>query len=236
MTVIWVLVAVGGFTLVAIMAAMYSQMRSLENLSLRPAPGTKPSQEADAWARNNGFEFIANFTSKVGSMNTLISAWQQPHSPRFFCRYIISAGHKTVVSHDLVTIFTSDMGLTTGDSRDGCLFPRPPGSYMQALTGAGLDERWQVHIEMEDFLIKTGGAQLLREPPNFEESFVDAIRKQVSFVRSVPLWPLRAAYWFFVRRYLWRNKSVKVQHEKGMIRLPNKLRGADILRPKDSCL
>ena len=94
---------------------------------------------------------------------------------------------------------------------------------MQSFSGISLDEQLARHIEMQEYLSSAGGARLSQLVKPFEEIFIESIDKQVEFVRSIPLWPLRGAYWFFIRRRLWHNKSVLQQHQRGMIKLPNEL-------------
>jgi len=55
--------------------------------------------------------------------------------------------------------------------------------------------------------------------------------QQIDYIRGISLWPFRGAYWYFIRKQLWHNKSIKNQHEKGMIKLPNQLASARQLRP-----
>ena len=85
------------------------------------------------------------------------------------------------------------------------------------------DERWHKHVEMENYLMDEGQAQLVEMDKPFEEFFIDEIHKHVKHIRSIPLWPLHGTYWFVIRRVLWHDKSIKQQHEKGMIKLPNEI-------------
>jgi len=214
------------------MALTFAQVRLMSNASLVPSSDAEPPADADQWARSNNFEFVGNFTMKFGSMDALISTWRQSDRPTFFCQYVIRSGDRAVKrAYDLVTEFAFDISLTTADTRDGFSFPRPPGSYLQSFSNMGFDDRWYEHIEMENYLIDNGHAQLVQHDKPFEKCIVDAIRKQMNYVRSLTLWPLRAAYWYFIRRRLWYNKSIKTQHENRMIKLPNELSGPGLVTP-----
>jgi hypothetical protein len=68
-----------------------------------------------------------------------------------------------------------------------------------------------------------GKVKLKAEDKEFEQAFTRAIREQVKYIKMLPLWPLRGPCWYFIRRYLWHNKSIEEQHRKGMIKLPNEL-------------
>ena len=76
---------------------------------------------------------------------------------------------------------------------------------------------------MENFLIDVGGAELVYMEIQFEKDFIDGCRKATRYVRSIPCWYLLGTYWYFVRKNLWHNKSIKTLHEKGMIKLPNEI-------------
>jgi hypothetical protein len=52
-----------------------------------------------------------------------------------------------------------------------------------------------------------------------EEAIVESTQQQMEYVRSLPLWPLRGTYWFFVRRNILANKSIEDQHQAGKIAL-----------------
>jgi hypothetical protein len=207
----------------AITIVMTAQMLSLGRAYLERASEQDPPEAEDQWARENDFRFIGNYTMNTGSIGSQISTWQRADRPTFLCRYVVTAKNAVNTACDLVTIFAADVGLTTCSSGDGQLFPRPAGSYSQSFSNIVLDEQWSRHVEMENFLMDAGGAQLVQLDVSFEDQFVSAIKKQVGYVRSLCLWPLCGPYWFFVRRRLWHNKTIEQQHARGMIKLPNEL-------------
>jgi len=177
-----------------------------------PIEGTAYAHE---WAKSNDFTFIGYFVLQ----NALIATWKHPDKATFFCQYIVQG----VCSYDFETEFDNDISLTTGSGLETQLFPQQPKHYKQSFSNITLGEQWGKHIEMRNYLIKMGQAKLVRIEGQFDEIFVESIRKQMKFIRSLRLWRFRGAYWFFVRRHLWHNKSIKEQHKKGMIKLPNEL-------------
>jgi hypothetical protein len=223
------LIAVIVFAAITIMTTV--QVLLLGRAGLERACELDPPEATDQWAGENDFRFIGNYAMKIGSTAARISTWQRTDRPTFLCQYVISAKNAANTACDLVTLFASDVGLTTCSSGNGQLYPRPAGSYSQSFSNIPLDEQWFRHVEMENFLMDAGGAQLVQLDGSFEDEFVSAIKKQVGYVRSLCLWPLRGPYWFFVRRRLWHNITIKEQHEKGMIKLPNESSGIDLLGP-----
>lgn len=234
MAAIPVIFGIAAVVLIAITVTTFVQVRLMSKPSLVPSPDKEPPPDANEWAQNNDFEFVGNFTMKVGPMNTFISAWRRYDRPTFFCQYIIRSKDSVKRAYDLVTEFAFNISLTTGDTRDSVFFPHPPGSYMQTFSNTSFDDRWYKHIEMENYLVDNGQAQLVQIDKPLEKCFVDAILEQMKFVQSIPLWPFRAPYWYFIRKSLWHNKSIKIQHEKGMINLPNELSGIELITPISS--
>jgi len=177
-----------------------------------PIEGTAYSHE---WAKSNDFTFIGYFVLQ----GALIAAWKHSDQSTFFCQYIV----QDICSYDFATEFENHISLTTGSGLETQLFPPQPKHYKQSFSNITLDEQWKRHVEMKNYLIEVGQAKLTRIDRPFNEIFTESIRKQMKFIRSLWLWRFRGAYWFFVRRHLWHNKSIKTQHEKGMIKLPNEL-------------
>ena len=212
-----------GFVYAAVTLATYTNTVRMAEVSLMLYPNAEPPQDADEWAANNDFKFIGNYIIKTGATDCLISAWKRLDRPTSFCRYVVSNKNKSKTTHDLTTIFAHHIGLTTCDTMDGNLFPAFPGSYKQSFSNISLDHLWAHHIEMENYLMDKGKAQLLERDVSFEQDFNEATQKQIKFIRSLPFWPFRGAYWYFIRRRIWHNKSIKTQHEKGMIKLPNEI-------------
>ena len=128
-------------------------------------------------------------------------------------------------SFDFVTMFDNEIMLTTNDKSDSQMLPAAPCHYLQSFSLASLDEQWNRHLQTENYLMDVGGALLVQNDRPFEDCFIDAIKKQIAFVRSLSLWPLRGTYWFFIRRKRLHNLSIQAQHDSGWVMLPNEMPG-----------
>lgn len=168
------------------------------------------------WAKENDFEFLEYYWVKVGFQKIFMAVWRRTDRPTFLCTYLMNVT-------DIVTEFAGDISLTTANSRAAQYAPKPPENYSQTFSRVTLDEQWRRHLEMENFLMDAGGAELVYAEIQFEEYFIGSVRKSLRYVRSIPYWYLLGAYWYFVRQNLWHNKSIKTQCEKGMIKLPNEI-------------
>ncbi|MHC4644709.1 MAG: hypothetical protein ACYTBJ_04355 [Planctomycetota bacterium] len=231
MEAILTIIAVAALVPIAIAMMLFAQVRLMAKAALAPSPDTDAPDHLRQWAADNDFGFVGSFKMKIGSMNAFIFAWRHSQRPTFFCQYLIRSAKAVNTAFDMVTLFDSDIMPTTASKSDGQLFPMPAGCYCQSFSNTSLDDQWYKHIETENFLIDEGGARLVQLDVTFQDSFTNTIRKQTQHIRSIPLWPCRAPYWFFVRKNLTHNKSVRLQHQKGMIKLPNELAPGDRITP-----
>jgi hypothetical protein len=77
-----------------------------------------------------------------------------------------------------------------------------------------LDELWTRHLEAEAFLLGPRKVQigpLLTAAKTTAERVEFGVRRQTAYVKTVPLYWLKAPYWFWVYRHLMRNKTVAQQ-------------------------
>jgi len=175
------------------------------------------------WAKGNGFEFLEYYLVKTGFQRLFLAVWQRTDRPTFLCTYLVPTQSGFTKVTDIVTKFANNTSLTTANSSDAQTHPKPPKDYHQTFSRITLDEQWCRHIEMENFLMDVGDAKLVYTEIQFEKCFVNDVRKEIRYIRSISYWYLLGAYWYFIRRNLWHNKSIKTQHEKGMIKLPNEM-------------
>jgi len=164
------------------------------------------AKEHHTWASDQGFAIVGGFVFQ-GAAKIFVAAWQLNRVPTFFCLY--RAAQNT--NYDFVTVFPDGRSLTTASTKDAALLPRPTGAYLQAFPGRSASELWRLHEEALSFLSSAKG--LVPEPTEkpFREILVDALAQQIAYVRSLPLWPFRGMFWYFVRREVLVNRSVAQQ-------------------------
>ena len=197
---------------------------------LMPRATLKPMQPDDAeaerrmgeaaldqtWLSEQSFQWenAYHFHSFIGKVT--VRAWRQPESATFLCQYVFQGGKTTT---DIVSIFSLDkrVGLTTGSTRDAQFMPHRPGIFVQSFSGVDTATLWQRHTESEVVVADVTGVN--PEPVNrsFDELLLDAIRDQMEYVRSLPLWPLRAPYWYYIKRFRVHNKPVRALIDNGHI-------------------
>ncbi|MBI2195257.1 MAG: hypothetical protein HYU36_25025 [Planctomycetes bacterium] len=212
----------------AVSFACWNQVRRLSSPDLHLQPIPRPSSDPpglasarDGWARENGFEPIGRYLMEAGQ-TCHIDAWQHMQKPTLFCVYTISAPSLPAprVFSDLVTVFAEERSLTTASTKDAHFFPVRDGIYMQSFPDQTLGELWHRHLDGERYLVGRGLREIPRPDIPFEQHILQAIHKQMAYVRAIPCWPLFASYWFWVRRNRLANLTIEEQHRRGWIRLP----------------
>ncbi len=121
----------------------------------------------------------------------------------------------------LVTEFSQQLDLTTGTTPDMQLCPQAPGHYQQSFGGLSRDELRERHLAAAQYITQQGGVDVEPVPWGFEEAFTRGEMVQAAHVQTLFMWPLRAPYWFYLRRRLCHNKSIERLHKAGKLLLPN---------------
>jgi hypothetical protein len=163
-----------------------------------------------SWAEKNGFQRIGSYTA---TGNAVVAAWGRGDEPTYFCVYVLV---NNTMTFDFVTIINGDKGLTTSNSPDGCFYPTPPGDFKQVFPDYSIDEIWKKHKTTLEYLKSEHRVWAKSNYGSFEESFHEGIVGEMKYITSIPLWPLRILYWFFVRRIKMRGISVEMQISMGL--------------------
>jgi len=219
---LWISSAVVVFYII-VTVMVFAENRRLSKLVLKRIDCEKIPEDANRWAVDNGFEFVGCYTVQLTSSHCTIWSWQRTDRSTFFCTYYRRSKDIAMVTYDLFTLFAQGISLTTSNSKDGQGSPRKPGAYMQTFSKLDFDGRWHEHIESENYLMDSGQAQLEINENDFVKSFEKEIHEYAQYTRTTPLWPLLWPYWYFIHKNLRHGKSICIQHEKGMIKLPNEL-------------
>ena len=154
------------------------------------------------WFSARGLEYLTSF--QFGKIQ--VAVFKQQTASRYFCFNFMQSW-----SYDLITSFDETNGLTTSSSNGIGMFPMPSGDFKQGFPNATADEIWQRHLEAEEYLARKFGLAPRPLTMTYEQHVIDGIRKQMAYVRSIPLWPIRSLYWFAVTRSRMANRSIQQQ-------------------------
>ncbi|MHC4524604.1 MAG: hypothetical protein ACYSU8_03580 [Planctomycetota bacterium] len=234
----WLLIAIlGGAVGLSLLIATVVYKNIIEMSKIDHLPEIENDNilesEINQWAASHGFHYMNTFLMQITNTRTFVAVWQHPHDPTFFAAYICqgtggnSSDQSNVVTQktvfDFITYFDKGYSLTTGSTSDGNLFPLQQNIYHQTLDFADWDDHYQKHTQAVTYLKNIGGIRLDVLTKPVDQYILEAVHSCTKHVRSLFLWPLRGAYWYFIRRRLWHNLTIQQQHEKGKIKLPNEI-------------
>jgi hypothetical protein len=164
------------------------------------------------WAAGSSFSPYGFFRTPSGA---LIALWTRQADATHLGHYIIQRQSY----FDFVTLFDNKIGLTTGSTPGAQLFPKWPGSYSQSFSSKSLDQQYALHHRAVDYL-KGNGARMRTDAVNTRAHFDLSIQKQLAWVKTYRFWPVRAIYWFWIKRFLRHNVAVEEQVRRGWVVLP----------------
>jgi len=216
------LVLIGIFT-ASIASSMY---RTVCKMAAAPEPKLQPDLDAEIMARlprdvaaflqANGFQFAGAY----GFHAVRFGIWTAPAGTpieRRLCFSLTAKGSNC----EWVTEFSDDASLTTTRTRSAFIFPRIFGEFLQSFPNASIEQLWDSHVRGEQFLVLERAIPVRACRVPYTERLRRSMTRQLSYVRSLPLWPLRGVYWFLVKRFLMHNRPVWRQDLSGLYaRLP----------------
>jgi hypothetical protein len=193
-----------------VVVVMYGVMTKLSNPEklLRPISGElSPARQAivlqhQEWLAAQGYQFLTSF--QFSTIQVVV--FQQTDAPRYFNLNF----HKST-TYDLVTRFDDTRSLTTATSDSIGMIPPAPGCYKQGFPRAAADLALQRHLEAETYLINKFGIVCQAVTKPYEQLLIDGMRAEVAHVKSMPLWPIRGIYWYFVNRTRMANRTIQEQ-------------------------
>ena len=162
-----------------------------------------------AWAVENGFEpnLLADVKATLDGSTLVTAVWKNAYKNTFLASYT-AAGK---INSEFVTTLTNECGLTTSNSMDSALFPQRPGHYTQIFDGADLSSLYEKHEAGLLFLHENKRLAIIDRQIPTVDLITDSVRRQTAFIRSLPLWQYKGAWWYFVRRPSMNNKSIQQQ-------------------------
>jgi hypothetical protein len=206
----WLMISVSGSWPIFLAAKMtlepLGEQQTRECLAIAMSPDIVDPQ----WAAEEAFEPTGAYTVTHMAGLARAVAWTKVDESTYLMVYLIgSAG----ISMEFVTVCGENV-LETSSKKDAQLFPWPPGSYQQSFS-TSTSELWRRHQEAIQYLSQVSDFRPSNSPPDLGVEFARGLKQQAHYVRSLPFWPLRVSYWYFVRRNFRHNKTVRQLMEAG---------------------
>lgn len=165
----------------------YSFRDSLEPVDI---PGTGYDQRIRETERKmrdlpHGFKLIDRFYLKT-IPDSVTYAFIQESEPVICCIY--NFGSKTAV--DFVSVYNDEYTLTTNDTLDGGMAPRPEKNFIQLFPDQSYEKLYNRHMESHILLIEEGLRPLYIHGSEFRHYFMKEYRIQGDFIKKLPFWPI----------------------------------------------
>jgi len=194
-------------------------VRSVRKMS-RPENLLVPVQDAERlndpqgisdWARARGFSLDSQFDFDglvgAGDLKLAIEGWYLPAKCLFLMHYHV----QDKFYYEFISGLEGEYSLTTSGSIDSVALPFPPRIFMQVFEKASLDELLQEHEKALEFFQQRFGVKPVAPDRPLRELILHALKAQMTYVQSQPLWQLRVGWWYVTRRRNLRNKSIVEQ-------------------------
>ncbi|BAO42995.1 hypothetical protein [Thiolapillus brandeum] len=165
-------------------------------------------QGVSHWARSQDFELHDQFDFDGliggGGLKMAVECWYLAERNLFLMHYHL----RNHSYSEFVTGLEGEHSLTTSNSVNSLSLPFPPGIFIQAFDGASLDRLRQEHEKTLAFFHAHFGVDPVAPDQPVRDLIIRSIKAQMSYIRSLPLWQLRVAWWHLSRRRSLRNQSV----------------------------
>ena len=203
------LLALGYFVLINLLVVLSVRKMSHPEALIKPreGEGLPPDERFRQWIHQRGFqrESQFDFYGTLGSDQPLeVNAWLSPERDILVLLYCF--GDKQWL--DIISSFNDQYVLVSSDTPDALFLPQPPNIMLQVFVDMAPDALYQKHLEARDYLIQRFGVSPDKVDVPVTRLVADAIRHQMDYIRSLPLWYLRGAWWKLFRGRRYRNKSV----------------------------
>lgn len=131
----------------------------------------------------HGFKLIDRFYLKA-IPDSVTYAFIHESEPVICCIY--NFGNKQAV--DFVTIYNDGFTLTTNDTLDGGMAPRPEKNFVQIFPGQSYEKIYNHHMESHIFLIEQGLRPIYIHGSEFRHYFMKEYRAQGNYIKKIPFW------------------------------------------------
>lgn len=162
----------------------------------------------------HGFDQIDAFYLRM-IPDAVVSILKHKDEPIHFCLYHL--GQK--VTCDIVTRYAHGYALTTCNTVDGGMLPRPKRNLLQIITQVSYEDLYNVHKKGHLFLSSKGLSPFDIPREEFREYFMNRIHEQARFIRKIPLWPVHLVIWTIMRRGRTYQKEIEMQYRDNSIEL-----------------
>ena len=203
------LLALGYFILINLVLVLSVRKMSHPESLMKPRVGEGlPLDEGfRQWIDEQGFQLESQFDfySILGSDKPLeVSTWLSPERDILVLLYRFGDKHGL----DMASSFDDQYALVSSNYHDALFLPQPPNVMLQVFVDRAPDALYREHIKARDYLVERFGVHPDKVDIPVTQLVATAVKRQMVYIRSLPLWYLRGAWWKLFRGWRYRNKSI----------------------------
>jgi hypothetical protein len=157
-----------------------------------------------------GFQKIDQFYLKM-IPDSVTYVFKHQHDPCYFCLYHL--GQK--MTCDVVTRFENEFYLTTSDSVDAGMTPRPKKALLQIFPGQSYQNLFLKHKEAYEYIDQNGIHTFDFAGEEFRYYFMKSLREQEAYIRKTFFWPLMLLIRTVSRHGRIYCRSIRDQYPRG---------------------
>lgn len=147
--------------------------------------------------------------------DTIVYVLKHKEESVYLCLYHLGA-KKTC---DFFTRYANEYTLTTCNTIDGGMTPRPQKALLQIITNVSYEQIFELHKKAHKFLFDKGLRQYDIAREEFRQYFLKNIHDYANYVRKYPFWPVLLIFWTIIRRGRVYCKEIETQYKEGSIKL-----------------
>ncbi len=166
--------------------------------------------EFNEWAKENGFmpEVYFQFETMNPNAPIICGSWWSASTNTWALLYCTPALNNI----DYVTIYSENIGVTTGSTKDSLMLPDVPKAYKQSFVNLALRELYEKHLIARGIVEEHESISLPLVKGNLMNQIEYSMIRQAEYIMSLPFWRIRGVLWYFVRRNILINKAISVQN------------------------
>jgi hypothetical protein len=204
--------ALGYFVLVNALLVLSVRRMSDPEALIKPVAANSDSDALNdgpfsAWAEAQGFRRDSRFDffGIPGSDKPMeVDAWVSSDKLTILLRYRFN-GREWL---DIASGLDDHYSLVTSNFHNALILPQPPNVLIQVFVDMPPEQLHQEHLKARTYVEQHFGATPDRVDVPVTRLVAEALRKQMTYIRSLPFWYLRGPGWQLFRGRRYRNRSI----------------------------
>jgi hypothetical protein len=177
------------------------------------APRLRDLDKIATYVEPLGFRKIDQFYLKA-IPDSVTYVFKHEKEPFYFCVYHLGPKHAC----DIITRFENDYYLTTANTVDAGMTPRPPKSFLQIFANQPYQTMLSYHMESYRYISENGIRVFDISEGEFRYYFMKSYREHAAYMKKLFLWPVALIIRTITRPGKVYCRTIKEQYPNGIPR------------------